>query len=264
MIGNFMLGSFLAYNSTLLALKMIYVKIEDQMKNNILKDGLYHLTSEENANKIMEDGHIRPSGVVASLGAKKTFFFAGVPSIDLIRENVAGLAEQFEWTAINVRPDENDLSNYRIRKFDDNSVVCKGKCSLEEGKVRKVSLVLDLDQEGIPYIREKTPEEIENGYEPSEELKQKFKIGNNALVVKRNLMKAYFKKPYQLISRLISSIKSKKEKDELESTISEESYSNVNEDRKAFLNKYRVSNYRQSKISSKKREKNIDREIDEL
>lgn len=250
MIGNFVLGSFLAYNCTLLALKMKYVKIEDKMRSDILKSGLYHITSEESADKILEDGYIRPSGIVTSLGAKKTFFFAGIPNIELIRENVAAVSEQFEWTAIQIKPDENDLSNYRIRAYDDNSVVCKGKCNLDGKKVRKVNLVLDLNQDGFPYIREKTSEEIKNGYIPKEELIKKFTQHNNSLVVPRNLMKAYFRKPYQIISKLVNSIKSHNNQNyENEENIDK---SNLKQKKlKNFSDKYRVKNYQYPKINEK-------------
>lgn len=211
MAGSFVIGTLLAYNVSLIALKKIYVDIEGQTKKDILKHGLYHITKRKNAEKIMKDGHINPSKWLASMGRKRTFFFAGCPTIELLRENVAGSSEQFEWTAINVRPDEKDLENYKIRKYDDNSVTCKGKCELEEGKVRMVELCLDLNQDGIPFIREKTPEELEHGYEPSEELKMKFNGGKKkSLPVIRNLLKAYFAKPFQMASKLISSLKSEK------------------------------------------------------
>ena len=41
MVGDFLLGSFVAYNCAMLALKMKYVKIENQAKEDILKNGLY-------------------------------------------------------------------------------------------------------------------------------------------------------------------------------------------------------------------------------
>lgn len=127
----------------------------------------------------------------------------------MLRENVAGSSEKYEITAINVMPDENDLSKYKIRKYDDNSVVCKGKCDLESCHYRKVHLVMDLNQDGIPYYREKTQSEIENGYEPSEELKNKMNPGNQQMVVSRNLLRSYFTMQYRQISRLYRFIKGK-------------------------------------------------------
>lgn len=51
---SLILNTLLVYNCSLLALKGIYTKIEDKTKNDIIKNGLYHITSEENADKIIE------------------------------------------------------------------------------------------------------------------------------------------------------------------------------------------------------------------
>lgn len=75
MIDTFFLGSFVAYNCGLLALKMKYIKIENQTKNDIIKNGLYHFTSEENAEKIMQDGYIKPSRSNIFFRIKKNLFF---------------------------------------------------------------------------------------------------------------------------------------------------------------------------------------------
>ena len=252
---GFLVNTFLAYNVSILVLKKIYVDIEGQTKKDILKNGLYHITKRENAEKIMRDGHINPSGKLASLGRKRTFFFAGCPTIELLRENVAGSSEQFEWTAINVRPDEKDLENYKIRKYDDNSVTCKGKCELEEGKVRMVELCLDLNQDGIPFIREKTPEELEHGYEPSEELKKKFNGGKNkSLPVIRNLMKAYFAKPFQMISKLISSLKTRKSNDSMEDDQIENGQvsENIRNTREEFIKGLRVDEQDLTEVTEKR------------
>ena len=263
---GFLVNTFLAYNVSLVVLKKIYVDIEGQTKKDILKNGLYHITKRENAEKIMRDGHINPSNWLASMGRKRTFFFAGCPTIELLRENVAGSSEQFEWTAINVRPDEQDLENYKIRKYDDNSVTCKGKCELEEGKVRMVELCLDMNQDGIPFIREKTPEELEHGYEPSEELKKKFNAGKNkSLPVIRNLMKAYFAKPFQMISKLISSLKTRKSNDSIEDDQIEngEVSENIRNTREEFIKGLRVAEQDLTEVTEKRVEiQNKEKEIE--
>lgn len=259
MVESFVLGTLGIYNISLIVLKKIYVNIEGQTRRDILEKGLYHITKKENAEKIMKDGHINPSGPIASMGVRRTFFFAGIPTIELLRENVAGSAEQFEWTAINVKLDEKDIDNYKIRKYDDNSVTCKGKCELEEGKVRMVELCMDMNQDGIPFIREKTPEEVEHGYEPSEELKKKFNFGNKQLVVKRNLLRAYFVKPFQMISKLISALKFKRESNAIEDNLEEveERIESQKDSRKEFLENLKVEVQRTPETTEKKKSKNI-------
>ena len=239
MIDTFLLGSFIAMNSMILVFKGIYVNIEDKAKEDILKNGLYHITKPENAEKIMQDGYIRPSNTLLSLGRKKTFFFSGIPTVDLIRENVTNQTQQFEWTAINVNLDEQDLSNYKIRAFDDNSVTCIGKCELKENKVRKVELVLDLDKEGNPFIREKTQNEIENGYFPSDELKEKFKESNGPLALAKNGVISYV----QMISRQLKRLGKHVGKKKLDNAISnsEEIKNKYSKDeRNEFVKKLKV------------------------
>ena len=206
MVGDIVLGSFLAYNTAALILKSTYTKVEnvEETKNVILNSGLYHFTKEEFADKILEDKVIKPSNGILSLGNKKVFFFAGIPDMETLRENVAGSYRQYEWTAIKVNPDVDDLKNYRVRAYDDCSVAYKGNCKLEDKKVQKVKLVLDMDKEGSLFIREKTPEEIEKGeYEPSQEIKDKFNTKNNAIQLYSDMGKSYFK----TLGRLAQQIK---------------------------------------------------------
>ena len=254
MIGDFLLGSFVAYNCAMLALKMKYVKIENQAKENILENGLYHFTSKENAEKILEDGYIRPSGRILSLGSKKTFFFAGIPDLSMLRENIADSANQYEWTAIKINPDENDIANYKIRAYDDNSVIFKGTCNLNNKKVKKVELVLDLNQDGIPYIREKSQEELEKGYIPSEELIRKCTPSKNAMVA-TNLMKAYFNLPRRLFSKIFRKNKSI-DNSNVKITTS------LEEERQKFLESNKVKNYTLPNIVKNEEEKINEEEIE--
>lgn len=189
-----LIETFLACNCVALASKMIYTDVGKiaEIKNNILKNGLYHITKEESADKILESGYIRPSGNFLSLGRKKVFFFAGIPEPNLIRENILELYRQYEWTAIKVTPNEGDMNKYKTRVMGDNSIICIGKQELEENKVKKVKLVLDIDKEGKLYIREKTKEEIEKGeYKPSKEVMEKFAVQKNPLITSQDAAKSY-------------------------------------------------------------------------
>lgn len=61
------LETFAAVNSALFITRAINTKIEQDMREKILSDGLYHVTTEESAEKIIESGHIRPSNMLLSL-----------------------------------------------------------------------------------------------------------------------------------------------------------------------------------------------------
>lgn len=143
-------------------------------------NGLYHFTKEEYADKIMDSQTIHPSGSAFSLGAKKVFFYAGIPSLEQVRENMADKYRQYEWTAIKIVPAQDELKDYKVRALDDKSVAHKGECELEGKNVKKVNLVLDMNEKGDLFIREKTPEEIEKGsYRPRQEIIDKFGVKEN-------------------------------------------------------------------------------------
>lgn len=202
------LETFLVANTTILATKMIYTNIDkvEDVKKNIVNNGIYHVTTSEAADKIMESGHIRPSSNMLSMGSKKCFFFAGMPSHENLATNVASESNKYEFSAIKVDLDESNISKFKVRKYSDNAIVCKGKCDLEQNKVRKVQLVLDLNEKGEVYTREKTTEEIEKGdYVASKELVDKLALKENKLTVVENMGKAYLRE-FGNLFRLIKEI----------------------------------------------------------
>ena len=73
-----LLESFIAmYGISFFATKAIYTKLDKskEIHEEALNQGLYHITSEENCDKILKSGHIKPSNIISSLGRRKTFFF---------------------------------------------------------------------------------------------------------------------------------------------------------------------------------------------
>lgn len=185
------LETFVAVNSALIATRAINTKIEQKMREKILTEGLYHVTTEESAEKIMESGHIRPSNNLLSLGRKKCFFFAGTPSYKDLASNCASEAKKYEFKAVKLNPNEEELSKFRQRTFNDDSITFAGKCYLPEERTEVVDLVLDIDEKGNIFTREKTEEELQNKYIPKDELVQKLNTlsGNNIAGI---MGKAYF------------------------------------------------------------------------
>ena len=49
---------------------------------------LYHFSSRENIDKILESGYIKTSDVFTSYGKKVSFMFAGLPSINSLLTNL--------------------------------------------------------------------------------------------------------------------------------------------------------------------------------
>jgi hypothetical protein len=88
---------------------------------------------------------------------------------------------QFEFKAIKLLPNNEELSKFRQRIYNDDAITYRGKCELPDDRAQIVDLVLDIDEKGNVYTREKTQEEIENGYIPNEKLSEYIKK-ENALV----------------------------------------------------------------------------------
>lgn len=144
-------------------------------------------------------------------------------------------------------PQEADLANYKTRVIGDNVVIYKEKCELEQNKVKKVKLVLDIDKEGNLYLREKTPEEIEKGdYVPPDGVKQKFEVSQNPIQLYKDLGASYlgiFKRLYNIIKTTIS----KKIKRNIEER-SEEQQRSTKEERKQFMKRirFKVKSYKKT------------------
>lgn len=188
-----LLETFLAVNCAIVSSKMIYTKTEknEEIEKNILEQGLYHITTPEAAEKIMETGYIKPSGNISSLGSKKCFFFAGTPDYQSLIQNVANI-KGYEMTAIKLNPTAEQLSSYKVRSYHDNAVIYKGECILEDKQAQKVTLVMDIDEKGKIFTREKTQEEIEKGtFEPKEEVKKQLPLEDNLWKQAESLGKSY-------------------------------------------------------------------------
>jgi len=195
------LETFVAVNSAMFITRAINTKIEQKMREKILSDGLYHVTTEESAEKIMESGHIRPSSNLLSLGRKKCFFFAGAPSYKDLASNCASEARKYEFKAVKVMPNAEELSKFRQRTFNDDSITFVGKCNLPEERARIVDLVLDIDEKGNIYTREKTEEELGDKYIPKDELVQKMNtLGSNNMV---GIMGKAYLKEYGTVGKKI-------------------------------------------------------------
>jgi len=169
-------------NTVAILSKMVHTKVENdkEMTDKILSDGIYHVTTLENANKIMGSGHIRPSGNLASYGRKKCFFFAGTPNYENICINCKTSALNYEFTAIKVMPNKEEIASFKQRSLNDGAITYLGKCDLPKDRANIVQMVLDLDKDNKVISREKTEEEIEKGeYIPSKILSDKLKINKN-------------------------------------------------------------------------------------
>lgn len=166
--------SFLILNTSILATKMIYKGVVDyhDTYNKIINNGLYHVTSKENALKIINDGVLNPSGYINSLGNKKTFFFAGIPTLNDLSTNCAYELNNETLYAIKIKPNHNEMSEFKTRVYNDQSIVYEGDYKLDKTNSEIVELVYDYDDNKNIIIREKKEEEYKSYTQP-------FDIKNN-------------------------------------------------------------------------------------
>ena len=98
--------------------------LNDEIKNN----GLYHFTTT--GDEILESGYIRASGVNASYGNKKTFFFNGVPDVGSIASNLDEVPLKTEAIKINPSDEMVNSSKLKIRIYDDKAISYDGNVDL--------------------------------------------------------------------------------------------------------------------------------------
>ena len=149
-------------------LKGIKFDIDEIGKEEIIKNGLYHITSsEEIADKIIQSEYLRPSGIMTSYGKPSVFLFNGKPSVEQFMKNLTNtnldanpyLNPTMVYSAVKISPTEKEeLAKYKSRGLVDDVIVYEGYCILPKDKVEKVKLVPDLvrDENGNPVINKET------------------------------------------------------------------------------------------------------------
>jgi len=60
--------------------------------------------------------------MLLSLGRKKCFFFAGTPSYKDLASNCASEASKLEFKAVKLMPNEEELSKFKQRSFNYDSI----------------------------------------------------------------------------------------------------------------------------------------------
>ena len=184
LLENVLLASGVGSLAITAASKMIRTKIPKDLAEKMEKNGLYHITTESSAEKIIESQHIKPTGRLFSYGKKACFMFDGIPSVADYIKNLGGVSKLLNENnhvihAVRLTPPKEEIQNhYLMRSFNDKAILFEGECIFEQDRAKQVQLVLDakLNEKGENelYFRERTEEEIKENPEgiPTEELKQ--------------------------------------------------------------------------------------------
>lgn len=163
--------------------KYIYSKLNssDDIKK-ITSEGLYHITSESAVNAIIETGYFKPSNFIASYGKRKVFFFAGIPSYNEVILNGIKDVDKQKLIAIKIKLTEEQIKNFKIRKYDDGVITYNGKLYIEQLDTAIAYLILDVNEYGQLYFKEVSKEEYYS-HRPSKIVDKYINI--------RNFIKAY-------------------------------------------------------------------------
>ena len=152
-------------------LKTVRAELDDVGKQEILKNGLYHVTPNESVSaKIISSQHLKPArGAfknINSYGRASVCFFGGTPGVENYMKNLLKgqsnnpyVHPNLAVTAIKVSPKtKEELVNYKVRALQDNAILYEGYCILPEDEIKSVHLVPDLvreEQTGEPIINKK-------------------------------------------------------------------------------------------------------------
>ncbi len=148
-------------------LKIGRFNLDEQSKEEVLKNGLYHVTpSEDVSKKILESQYIRPTKGIMAYGRACAFMFNGTPSIDDYVINAMKDVNDNPYlnptkviSAVKISPKSKDeLANYKVRALADNALMYEGYCVLPPNEAQSVFLVPDLvrDSNGKPVVDPKT------------------------------------------------------------------------------------------------------------
>lgn len=143
--------------------KMVRTEISEAVKDQILQEGMYHFTPNEDiADQIIKSEYLKPTkSIVMSYGIPCAYMFAGCPDIDTYAKNAVSIHlnknpyihPNMVANAIKFFPKSKEsLKHYKFRGLADGAILYEGYCILPHEQIKKVKMVPDLvrDKKGIP------------------------------------------------------------------------------------------------------------------
>jgi len=122
------------------------------LKNEIIKrainDGIYYITTEENADKIIEESNIISIEPFISYGLKKPIFYGGIPNLPV---SIFDFKLPQVLTAIKIKVPYETLALFQIEMKQRAYKLYYPNFLLEEGDLKKVYLGLTIEDYKICY-----------------------------------------------------------------------------------------------------------------
>lgn len=112
------------------------------------KEGLFHITNENNLINILESGYLKASSKEISYGNEKVFLFAGIPSFEDICFNI-GFKDKL--VAVKINPTYEDLTSFIYRNKNDDAIAYIGNLNLTDKLIEIVYLGLHKENNKFIY-----------------------------------------------------------------------------------------------------------------
>lgn len=177
------------------------------LNDSIKMNGLYHFTTEDAADAIIDSGVIKSSDMLSSYGNKKTFFFNGIPEVGAFATNIDDIP--LKTTAVKVNPNMSALesSKLKIRNLDDHAISWDGKFDLSNSsKTTKEYFCLVKENDRLVY--KSVSKDVYDNYDTSDMAKSLKELLSNKKNV--NTIKAdYLSKLSKNNTEALSKIKNK-------------------------------------------------------
>ncbi len=187
------LGTLTSSITTFTKLSSASVEQNQMLLNKITNEGLYHITSLENAQNIMNEGTVNASKPgITSYGKAKSFFFAGTPNLGEVCLNLDTYQEKLVAVKIKESNDTIIKENFKYRVDDDFTIMHDGNFNFNKENAQIVYLGLTVNEQGEFTYKEISKEDYQT-YSLN-----KSQITNEVIKKQVNLLKGiYYGLSYQ-------------------------------------------------------------------
>ena len=182
-------GALASFVTSFARIKTSKITKNSDIFNKIKDNGLYHVTSENSADKILESGYVGASGKLKSYGKNKSYFFPGLPAAQDVIVNLNGIASKL--VAVKFNASAESITDFRYRAITDNAVSYEGDYYFDKSSAEKVYLGLTMENGQLTY-KEISKEQydsysIDSLSSKLENFKMKMKNIMNSMAIEVNL-----------------------------------------------------------------------------
>lgn len=151
-------GIFTSVPAAISKMKNIDITPDSEIFKKIQTQGLYHFTDEISAKKILDSGYIKESNYFTSYGKKRTFLFAGVPTVE---DTCLNSVFDYKKTAVKLHPSDTEITGLQYRKYSDSAISSLGNYDISNSSPEIVYLVLK-EKDGVLKYTEVPKIEYDN------------------------------------------------------------------------------------------------------